>query len=368
MKGKPLPWAHLPVVPMGLPPDPDAVAAALEIGSRRLPCVHEGPVIESCSSCGALGEGRHVRDCAVHDRCTRTSLGGPVRGCDSCPDYRRPVAVRVSAGGIGDAVCALYAACGLANSLQEPVAYRCRHVTWLADVSHPWLSIVRELGRPDVATDMGSDYDGELWAANRRTCPSRVQWYCDRLADQLGVPKFSGARPFGVRKPAPVEGDGYVLMAPKSALPQREWPAAGWSELARQVRLVGRRVLAVGAAVHEADLRRLFGGVGVEIHVGRPVGEVLSLVANAGQFYGLDSGLTHIAGLYGTPSLAIMTHMPASFVFGDLAPSVVGVGADTASWPCQGCGWRGDYYQATCRRACRALISISVDRVRASRA
>lgn len=51
-----------------------------------LPCVHEGAVLEWCTSCGRK-EGRHVRDCDLHDRCTRDVVSTKVRACVSCPDY-----------------------------------------------------------------------------------------------------------------------------------------------------------------------------------------------------------------------------------------------------------------------------------------
>lgn len=54
-----------------------------------LPCVHEGPVLESCTSC--RGEQRHVRAClhptADRDTCTRGYVSGLVQACASCPDY-----------------------------------------------------------------------------------------------------------------------------------------------------------------------------------------------------------------------------------------------------------------------------------------
>lgn len=52
----------------------------------RLPCTHEGAILEF-AACKC--EGRHVRDCDVHDRCTRAA-GGPLACCAACPDYEAP--------------------------------------------------------------------------------------------------------------------------------------------------------------------------------------------------------------------------------------------------------------------------------------
>lgn len=67
-------------------PDGRGADVSPSLSARALPCVHEGAVIEWCKSCGPSEE-RHVRDCDVHERCTRSTVGPAVRGCDRCPDY-----------------------------------------------------------------------------------------------------------------------------------------------------------------------------------------------------------------------------------------------------------------------------------------
>lgn len=55
---------------------------------RALPCIHEEHTIEYCKTCsGKPAEGRHVRSCALHDRCTRDRVGPAVRACVDCVDY-----------------------------------------------------------------------------------------------------------------------------------------------------------------------------------------------------------------------------------------------------------------------------------------
>jgi hypothetical protein len=60
----------------------------------RPACVHEGPILETCSSCGndgKLAELRHIRDCDLHDRCVRDRRAGRfidnLASCHDCPDY-----------------------------------------------------------------------------------------------------------------------------------------------------------------------------------------------------------------------------------------------------------------------------------------
>lgn len=54
-----------------------------------LPCIHEGAVLEYCKSRhGELAEARHVRDCDIHEKCTRGFVSNLVQSCSKCPDYK----------------------------------------------------------------------------------------------------------------------------------------------------------------------------------------------------------------------------------------------------------------------------------------
>lgn len=58
--------------------------------ARDWPCVHEGAVVDFCPSCpGAQAELRHVRDCDLHEQCTRGRVPMPVvPSCVDCLDYQ----------------------------------------------------------------------------------------------------------------------------------------------------------------------------------------------------------------------------------------------------------------------------------------
>lgn len=58
--------------------------------ARVFPCRHEGPVVEHCRRGCELA---HVRDCEVHDRCTRGANNGRVMSCGQCPDFSSPAPV-----------------------------------------------------------------------------------------------------------------------------------------------------------------------------------------------------------------------------------------------------------------------------------
>lgn len=52
-----------------------------------LPCVHEGPVLEWCHTCGGH-EGKHVRECDIFEKCTRLPNKAGVASCSTCGEYR----------------------------------------------------------------------------------------------------------------------------------------------------------------------------------------------------------------------------------------------------------------------------------------
>jgi hypothetical protein len=54
---------------------------------RSLPCIYEGAIIEACTSCGKK-ETRHVRDCDIHEKCTRGFVSEKVQSCDRCSSYQ----------------------------------------------------------------------------------------------------------------------------------------------------------------------------------------------------------------------------------------------------------------------------------------
>lgn len=230
-----------------------------------------------------------------------------------------PIHFHLSAHGIGDAVVGLYAACGLADTGRE-VVFHCRRWEWLAGVSHPGVTV--EPWRADIGINANGDYRSQERSAMSDTCRTRGQWYCDHISRAAGISTFSPSRPDVVMRPEPVIQPGYTLIAPYThADRSREWADHGWRDLL--TRLNPRRVVAVGENMRRPRLRTTFAGH--EVYLSKPTAFVLSLVANADFVYGVDSGVSHLAGLYGVPGAVVMIGFPFRFVFGE-APSLTGRG------------------------------------------
>lgn len=73
---------------------PKAFSTSLPV-LKAAPCRYEGAVIDPCPTCS--GEAKHVRDCDLHERCTRGTIRDArgvvstrVQACDTCPQYTAP--------------------------------------------------------------------------------------------------------------------------------------------------------------------------------------------------------------------------------------------------------------------------------------
>lgn len=122
-----------------------------------------------CSKCG----------CPIFDKARL--------GSERCPESRWPEHVYLGARGVGDALCGLYAACGMAIATGNKVVYHAQHFGWFDGISHPNVEIVNDGA---VGTKMDPDYHGQIARAD-----SRKKWYCARTADALAIPKFDPIPP-----------------------------------------------------------------------------------------------------------------------------------------------------------------------------
>jgi len=172
--------------------------------SPRPPCTHEGAVLEWCTSCGTR-DGRHVRDCDLHDRCTREPVGPAVRACTFCPDYR-PAAASERAGVVVGVykwpslidlqVRSIRRSCGpvpiLISSDDPASAARCRTIC----AAYPDVTFqVSNQRIGHTGGDLAAFRRGLIWAAGRglavvaklsqRMVVTRHRWLQDGAAELL---------------------------------------------------------------------------------------------------------------------------------------------------------------------------------------
>jgi len=268
------------------------------------------------------------------------------------------------AGGIGDAVCGLYAASGLAAA---------GHAVVLSTKHHQWISGCQaKVGLGDFGAtghDASVRYDEQLVAQRGDVHGklNRAQWYLDNLA--LKRPELSGIRPIVPRfnfplEAAPVRGP-YIVINPFSAHTARVWRPECWKELAAEIARHGITPIGIGSMRDSRGLSAIFSNVkGAYFFWAQTPSWVRSTIQQSMGFVGNDSGMTHIAASLRVPAVAVMSHIRPSFVFNP--GRVTGVTPDPNRFKCLFCGWQtqqGYRYGRPCMPACDALQSISVSAV-----
>jgi hypothetical protein len=265
------------------------------------------------------------------------------------PKKTKDITFYVSAVGIGDAVCGMYAACGIADQGFN-VTLHTRHVNWLSVVSHPNVSICLET---DFSADANLDYQGQLRSGN--SSGSRPNWYVQSLRRYYEIPDCVAKRPEKVTKFPKTQK--LAVLVPTSVWSVRSWSADRWTDLSNLLTDAGYVVVTIGSGRDKESLEQIPSS---KLLWNRPAEEVLELIGSATILYGNDSGMAHIAGLLGTPTVAVLGPTTRDFVF-DCADSLVGIGSDM---PCTGCYWQRDKgWDERCVKNCESLQSIQPETV-----
>jgi|TARA_B100000315_G_scaffold203724_1_gene196834 heptosyltransferase-1 len=115
----------------------------------------------------------------------------------------------------------------------------------------------------------------------------------------------NGIPEFGLEVPSERVED-QVVLAHGTTWESKEWPEPMWIELAQSMRSEGLRpVLPWGDDEEYARAERIALRSRAEILPRTNVGGLVKLLAGAGAVIGVDSGLTHLAGALGTPTVVV---------------------------------------------------------------
>ncbi len=95
----------------------------------------------------------------------------------------------------------------------------------------------------------------------------------------------------------------FVLLLPGSGSAAKNWPAANFVELARQLQPRHPVAIALGSA--EATLQSCFAAAGCAILTGLELNELAAIAASSALFVGNDSGVSHLAAAAGAPGIAL---------------------------------------------------------------
>ncbi len=265
----------------------------------------------------------------------------------------RPNILVFRLAGIGDVICTFPAVLALRAKHPKARIFFC--------TSPECASIVR-MGRcADVVVEFGSGYshvsDALFDAVYKPTLgdelvpPEAVPYHLiDRFRDELGVevadrqprlwvPDATSQRV--IRAVAAVRRDGKPLVAihtgPSWAI--REWNLAGWNQLVELLKnACGAVVVQIGADVDSSGgVRRSPRVAGAIDWIGAwSLAETAAVIKNGELFVGIDSGMLHIAGAVGTPSVGLFGAVDSKL---RLHPATASVGL-TGDVPCVGCHHR----------------------------
>lgn len=259
------------------------------------------------------------------------------------------VHIRSCGRGIGDTVCALYAAKGLAETGVK-VMYHTHMPQWVSRAAglNDNLEIVQ--GEPRGAVDMNFDYEDQLKAK-----PDRKQWYCDNLATSLAIEPFKYAAPIVDKeiKQRTVNSDNYVVFSPYSSWSTREWSGKNWKELAKLFTNSGYDVVIIDADNKNKRLEKTFGGIKHTYWFwGMDADWVTDLLLGSRALIGNDSGMAHLAAMLDVKSVAIHSHcLPYQLWGGSNVIPVI-----SSKHDCIGCNWQPDNgFVDICRYNCKAM-------------
>lgn len=146
-----------------------------------------------------------------------------------------------------------------------------------------------------------------------------------------------------------------VVLAPGANKFIRAWPLENFVWLAQDLKRLGYRVIVIGNT--SRNLEGYWLSMKVIWMPSLPPVMLLALLKSAALFVGNDSGLTHLAGLLGTPAIGICGVSRGHVVFGGY-PTVTPLQAPKHCTGCHLLGQRG--WVEACSASCRALLELPV--------
>lgn len=145
----------------------------------------------------------------------------------------------------------------------------------------------------------------------------------------------------------------------------REWMPPEWDKLVRALQCAyGATVVQLGADANTTKhgaVRAYRARGAIDLVGDRPLEETIGILKLSDYFIGIDSGLLHLAGAVGTPTLGIFGSMNPEFRLPPTTPSV-GV---TAEVECLACHHRypTGHWKTGCDYEIRCMTSLSAERV-----
>lgn len=293
--------------------------------------------------------------------CDNVALpNGPVvcacQGCNpSCNGYAEEpdvIGVNHGAGGLGDQLLGLCAVKGLQASTRRPIAYA-----------------VSPLGRPFVELFDGWDYlrchthdecketpppgpllqinAGYLNECRTRAATPRLERYLANIGSSS--PLLPVLRDRERLEDLGRAWRGCVIIAPFSSTPTRDWRVESWLTLERDLAAAGWRVVLVHSSADRTA------GFKCDKLIAPSAEGLTAAALNAAGVVAGDSGIAHLAGILGRPTIVVCGQTTGSQIYG-FYPHVV---AMQGKLFCDGCWWQAPFAGLTCDTTCASMQSIT---------
>jgi heptosyltransferase III len=105
----------------------------------------------------------------------------------------------------------------------------------------------------------------------------------------------------------PEQNGSFVTIHPGSGSPRKNWPAERWHQLIEYLLREKQRIVMIGGEADEKRLMELESAFAGRVQIVRnlPLPELGALLGKSKLFIGHDSGISHLAGAAGAPSLLL---------------------------------------------------------------
>ncbi len=213
-----------------------------------------------------------------------------------------------SARGIGDSITGMYSACGIAAAGYD-VHFYDWHLDWLERCSFPNVTLHPAKEMPDGLADMNARYDLQL-----RDADCRKQWYCDNVKNHYGLAEdVLPVLPNVNKDVTETFGGNYVVMSPLSHDIFRNLGHVRPKNIARLLGAQGLKVIVIGSIEQLEELTNMFDGVAnASLMIAHSPKRISDVMLQSRGYIGLDSGMTHFAGMLGINAVGITKVFPAS--------------------------------------------------------
>lgn len=181
------------------------------------------------------------------------------------------------------------------------------------------------------------------------------------FADAIGYPVPEDAPAFGLESDAGLDAQRCLLLH-GTTWASKHWPEAMWAALAADLVAEGWRVdVPWGGEAERLRAQRIADASGAEVLPALSLEDLGAEIATSGLVVGVDSGLTHLAGALGRPTVVIYGSTSAVRT-GAVGERVVNLQSSLACAPClnRKCRYRGETLEwqgEAVQPACYALLA-----------